>query len=199
MLTMSVLEFISSLKWPVVLLAMFFWIARALKKNPGFRDWFKHWVENHDFRGKIGPAELEAFSRESELVQAAAATDEELAELAGADRPGTEDVPTAVTTTAVAALRREVVEEVIRSAAQWGWETAHMGFRTPPNPRVEWTDDGRPVIRFGEGTGDLISRTIVVGEPHDQNAGENRTRATSLQEAIRRRLEEQERRHREGR
>ncbi|MFI0897102.1 hypothetical protein [Streptomyces sp. NPDC020983] len=184
---MTVLEFISSLKWPVALLAVFFWIARALKKNPGFRNWLKRWLENRDVRGKIGFAELEALHRGSEVVQAAVATDEELAELARSDQSGADDNATTDTTSAVTALRREVVEEVIRTSAQWGWDTAHMGFRNPPDPQVEWTDDGRPVIRFGMGAPDPISRTIVMDNQHVTDISR---RAADRQGAIRRLLDE---------
>lgn len=194
---MSVLEFFSSLKWPIVLLAVFFWIARALKRNPGFADWLKRWLEHRDVRGKIGFTEFEALMPSKDIVQAAAATDEELAALAGRQDPVSSEGPADDTANALTALRREVVEEVIRMSAQWGWDTAKMGFRTSPDPQVIWTEDGRPEIQFGVGASVPISRTFVVGETGALTAAELNRRA-DLQGAIRRRLEENERVRQEG-
>jgi hypothetical protein len=49
------------------------------------------------------------------------------------------------------ARRREQIERLIAEAAQWGYEMAAIGFKTPPRPVIEWTPEGEPQILYGEG------------------------------------------------
>lgn len=120
---MSVLEFIASLKWPVVVLVLLGYGSRTMKKHPNLRKWIAAYVEKRDVRGKMGPAEFEAITpATSAIVRAAVASDVELAAIAG-EQTSTPDT---------SVLRREVVEDLLRSSAQWGYEMAQIGMRTPP-------------------------------------------------------------------
>ncbi|BBB01058.1 hypothetical protein RVR_8297 [Actinacidiphila reveromycinica] len=143
---MSVLEFISSLKWPVVVLVGIFVVSRGFKRNPDMGAWFRRWLDSRDVRGRVGPAEFEANlnATRDALVTAAASDDV----LAAADQPVSDLLVPSPDTTA---LRRDAVEVVMRTAARWGWDMADMGFRNPPVPVIQWDDDGTPKILFGEG------------------------------------------------
>lgn len=57
-------------------------------------------------------------------------------------------------------LRRDAVEEIMRDAAGWGYDVARMRFQTRPVPEVDWSEDGRPRIRFGTGSGEEPRRPI---------------------------------------
>ena len=47
--------------------------------------------------------------------------------------------------------RRELIEKLMTDAARWGYEMAGLGFRTAPRPVLQWSDDGKPTILYGEG------------------------------------------------
>jgi hypothetical protein len=44
---------------------------------------------------------------------------------------------------------RRIIEEIITDSAVWGWKMAGMGFRNPPIPKIDWTNQGTPVIKYG--------------------------------------------------
>jgi hypothetical protein len=179
MLAMSVLEFISSLKWPIVVLVVLAWASRAPNKHPDLARRLAAYLDRRDIRGKAGPVEFEAITPAA-IVQAAAASDDELAVLAAEDQDSEEETRSRPD---LSILRREVVEQLLHSSAQWGWEMAQLGFRTPPDPQVRWTDDGRPEILYGrEGP---VSRAVVVPREDPLPTVEVKRRA-SLAEAIRR-------------
>lgn len=198
---MSVLEFISSLKWPFVVLVALLVMSRALRKSPGLGEWARSWLDKRDVRGKVGPAEFEATASQAAVEQAAAVTaasDEELAAIVAAE-PQQEAPDTAPASQPdVSVMRRENVESLLRASAQWGWEMAQMGFRTPPDPHVQWTEDGRPEILYGAGT--PITRALVVPSSWALTPDEVRRRAAAAgepqisdaarQAAIQRRLDE---------
>lgn len=46
--------------------------------------------------------------------------------------------------------RRAEVEHLMGVAAEWGWQMAHIGFTGPPEPVVEWDEDGYPRILYGQ-------------------------------------------------
>lgn len=195
---MSVLEFISSLKWPIVVLVLIATVWRAFKKHPGAGRWFADYLESRDLRGKAGPVEFEAMTKAA-VEQAAAitaASDEELAAIAGpAEQALFDEEPSRPDPTV---LRREVVEGLMRTSARWGWEMAQMGFRTPPNPHIEWSEDGHPSIMFGSGT--ALEQMLAARPPTHLTPAEIARRAAeapqpelsteSRQAAIRRRLED---------
>lgn len=156
---MSVLEFISSLKWPVVVLVGIFVVSRGFKRNPDMGVWFRRWLDSRDVKAKGAGFELEATASRAVAAAAsvAAASDERL--VAELDASVTQADGEPASPAEVEGLRREAVETLMRDAASWGWEMAGMGFRTPPDPQVEWDIDGYPTIRYG--AGGLISRTVV--------------------------------------
>lgn len=124
---MSVLEFISSLKWPVVLLAVLGWIAHTLRK-PAVTDWLKEWLSTRNFRARFATGEIETTSVAA-AVQAATATDEQL---------GQQEEPQR--------LRQEAAEQLMRQAAMWGWRAHRAGMEIPV-PQVEMRGD-QPIITF---------------------------------------------------
>jgi len=142
----SVLEFIAALKWPVVVLVALGVVSRGFKRNPDMGRWFRGWLDSRDVRGKIGPTEFEATA--SRAVEAAAgiaaASDEHIADnlAASLGQAGTAQ------SDGVHQLRREAVEALMRDSAKWGWVSAQMGFRSPPDPDIRWQEDGRPNILY---------------------------------------------------
>ncbi|MFI2202680.1 hypothetical protein ACH47Z_18245 [Streptomyces sp. NPDC020192] len=139
---MSVLEFISSVKWPITLLILVGFTSWQSKRNPGISETIKSFVMSRNFRLQAFGADVEATKAETTAAAAgelAARTDEELAQAAQPTTTGQPDV---------AQIRREAVEAVMTSAAQWGWAMAQMGFKNPPNPAIQWNADGQPEIGF---------------------------------------------------
>jgi hypothetical protein len=129
----NVLEFISSLKWPVVVLVLVGSGARAVKKHPGFGKWLREWFDRRNANLRFGPAEgsLTLPQETATAVRTATASDEQLA---APDPTG---------------QRQEAVEIIMRDAARWGWQMAHRGLPSTLVPVIRWTDDGRPEILYG--------------------------------------------------
>ena len=76
--------------------------------------------------------------------------------------PSMSEISTHSNTDSDATLKRETVERIMRSSAEWGHNMAVLGFRTTPIPQITWKDDGMPQIQFGVGSGQLVL------SPHDQ-------------------------------
>jgi hypothetical protein len=185
----SVLEFIAAIKWPVFLLVLLGVTVRGAKKHPEVSARVAAYFEKRDISGKAGPVEFQATSKDAveQAAAVSAASDEVLAASTFSFDLGdlfTEPPPDPTV------MRRDAVEDVMRLSAQWGWEAAQMGFRSPPNPHIEWSEDGRPEIKFGAGTGVGVSHTYVVGEDDRANAAE-RNRRAAMQQAIWDRMERQ--------
>jgi hypothetical protein len=101
-----------------------------------------------NIRLNLAGQELEATLAETQGSMAVAAgSDEEIAELAGRDDTSVE----AQGWTRVQ-LRRDAVEEVMRSSARWGYNIARAGMVSDFNPVVSWTNDGRPLISLPQRT-----------------------------------------------
>jgi hypothetical protein len=195
---MSVLEFISSIKWPIVALILLGVIVRGVKKSPSFGQWLRDWLDRRDVSGKAGPLEFQAMSKAAveQAAAVSAASDAEINAIAAASETQAVLDPELMGYD-TAELRREFVEDLMRASAQWGWEMAQMGFRTPPDPQVRWTDDGRPQIMFGAGT--AITRALVTPAQRVLTPAEVARRAAAAPEpeisnedrqaAIQRRLE----------
>lgn len=196
---MSVLEFISSIKWPIVALILLGVIVRGVKKNPGFGQWLRDWADRHDFSGKAGPVQFQATSKAAveDAAAVTAASDAELSAIAAASEQQDALDPDLVFYDP-SELRREVVEGLMRTSARWGWEMAQMGFRTPPDPQVRWTHDGRPEITPTpltplEQLAALRAPTVLTAEEVARRAAatpEPELTNEDRQAAIRRRLEE---------
>lgn len=150
---MSVLEFISSVKWPITLLILVGFTSWRVRRNPNLAETFKSFVMSRNFRLQAFGADVEATTAETAAAGGLAArTDDELAQVADPSAPGQPDV---------AQIRREAVESLMTSAAQWGWSMAQMGFKTPPNPAIQWNADGQPEIAFGSGGGDSARQAAI--------------------------------------
>lgn len=133
---MSVLEFIASLKWPVVVLAAMVWIARTLKK-PAVTEWLREWMTSRNFRAKLGAAEVETMTA---AVQEAAAE----AVAAPCEDDSTQVEPEQ--------LRRENIDRLVRQSALWGWTVAASG-GAPPNAQIDW-DHEQPRITLRQSPAD---------------------------------------------
>ncbi|MET9120188.1 hypothetical protein [Streptomyces sp. NPDC004528] len=161
---MSVMEFISSLKWPIVVLIIGLTAMRQLRRSPETRSSLAEWFRRRNFRVQVAGQELEMTLADTvDNMTAAASGDGQLAAYAqgpGEGRasneadPAPKEDPTGETD--LTGLRRSAVEAVMRNAAQWGWEMAQSGFRSPPDPQVRWTDDGTPEIMFGTGSSNRL-------------------------------------------
>ncbi|MET7715252.1 hypothetical protein [Streptomyces sp. NPDC005407] len=156
---MSVLEFISSLKWPIVVLIISLTALVQLRRSPEARSSFGAWFRGRNFRVQVAGQEFEATLADTvDNMTAAASGDVQLAAHAqsphesGISTEGDESPGGQLSGEAdLTGLRRSAVEAVMRNAAQWGFEMAQMGFRSPPDPQVRWADDGTPEIMFGTG------------------------------------------------
>ncbi|MFJ1554358.1 hypothetical protein [Streptomyces mirabilis] len=161
---MSVLEFISSLKWPIVVLVIGLTAMSQLRRSPATRSSLAEWFRRRNFRVQVAGQELEMTLADTvDNMTAAASGDGQLAAYVQGPResgksnevdPNSRDEPTGETD--LTGLRRSAVEAVMRNAAQWGWEMAQLGFRSPPDPQVRWTDDGTPEIMFGTGSSNRL-------------------------------------------
>lgn len=147
--SVSVLEFIAALKWPIFLLILVFLSAYAVKRSSAeTRERLLAFVTRLSFRVKGGPVEVEALLADTEAeMKAAVAPDSALAAVVGGESAEPGQASPLITPESVGALRREVVEAVMRSSARWGWEMARSGnYLTLPNAVVRWSADGRPQI-----------------------------------------------------
>jgi len=124
-----------------------------------------------------------------------AASDEELAAIAAVG-PQEDDQDPEGAQPDLSVMRREVVEDLLRTSARWGWEMAQMGFRTPPNPQVQWTGDGKPEILYGAGTSasGLIAATLPRSLTPEElrrrmSVSEQHMSDAARQAAVQRRLE----------
>lgn len=175
---MSVLEFISSIKWPIVALIALVLFSRAVKRSPGLGAWVREWFDSRDMRGKFGPAEFEATaSGARDAAQIAAASDDDLAELAAEGRDSASGAAEEVGRADITALRREAVEEVMRQAAGWGWSAAKAGYVELPRAVIEWDEQGRP---------SMVSRPSIrdVGERVMQRLRESRAFDVPLSQVL---------------
>lgn len=64
------------------------------------------------------------------------------------------------------AARRKAIEKIIRDSAGWGWDMAQLGtFKSRPAPVIEWSDDGLPLIVYGEGQRRTGLASLVARDP----------------------------------
>ncbi|MET8401400.1 hypothetical protein [Streptomyces sp900116325] len=137
---MSVLQFISSIKWPITVLLLTGWISWRVKRNPGYSEHFKNLIERRNFRVNIAGQELEVSGVEA-AVEAAAitatASDETLAD--AAQRDGAKPID-------VSEIRRDAVEGLIQTAAMGGWLVGSSGDPHPPKLALHWKEDGSPYL-----------------------------------------------------
>lgn len=135
---MSVLQFISSIKWPITVLLLSGWISWRAKRNANWGALAKGLIERRNLRLNIAGQELE-ISGVQEAVEAAAlaatASDKDLTEASqgnGVEGPD------------VSQIRREAVEAIMQKAATLGWFAGASGEALPPGLALRWQDDGSP-------------------------------------------------------
>jgi hypothetical protein len=59
-------------------------------------------------------------------------------------------------------VRRQSVESFFTQGAVWGWDMAQLGFKSRPIPVFEWSDDGRPTVRYDLGQSGRSSRDRAI-------------------------------------
>jgi len=124
---MSVLEFISSLKWPFVVLTILGYGARTVKGHPGVWTWLKEWLDRRNINAQVLGAQLQ--------------TTDSTAPTAAVTAPDT-----ALPIGQAQEIRREAAEQLMRQATIWGWHAHRVGAELPV-PKIEMRGD-QPVITF---------------------------------------------------
>ncbi|MFF9625431.1 hypothetical protein [Streptomyces griseosporeus] len=148
---MSWMEFIVGIKWPLLILLLVMagaWSMRKEERRKAMSEWTQGFLANRDISLTAGPAALALTSAPPQLVDS----------MAVAAQPITGEVSTELPKPTMSAqgevaggqsevvMRREAVEQVMRSSAEWGWEVAQRGLREPPVMEIRWREDGRPEI-----------------------------------------------------
>ncbi|MGW3936456.1 hypothetical protein [Streptomyces phaeochromogenes] len=144
---MGWMQFVVAMKWPflivVLLIGMAWWLPKE-SRGKSIATWVHRMIEGRDVNVTLGALSVSATAAlESRIADAVAPVRGELNVTAPFGEAGTEEPPEPDTQ-----MRRDSVEEIIRSSATWGWEMSHLGLKFPPNPKIEWGDDGRPKILF---------------------------------------------------
>lgn len=124
---MSVLEFISSLKWPIIVLTVLIYGARTMKGHPDIWTWLKEWLDRRNINAQVLGAQLQ--------------TTDSAAPTAAVTAPDT-----ALPAGQAQEIRREAAEQLMRQAAIWGWHAHRVGAEVPV-PQIEMRGD-QPVITF---------------------------------------------------
>lgn len=157
------LEFISSIKWPVTVLLLAAMGTMLLKRNPGTRQSMGAWFSRRNLRLQVAGQEFEATVAETQgSIDLAAGNDRELAEaLPDADASEGAQLPADVhsASEAVEAARRAAVESVVRNAVRLGWQWAG-GTGAEPEAVVSWTNAGNPTLRIVQQPLDVGRRTF---------------------------------------
>lgn len=139
--TVSVLQFIVALKWPLFLLIVFGFVWWRVRRNPSLGQATRQLIEARNIRMNVGGQELE-LTRVEEAAAIAASSDETIAAVAAqgasADPQGDPDV---------LSIRREAIEQLMTHAATWGWAASQVDPQTPPEPVIVWDESGQPLIR----------------------------------------------------
>lgn len=124
---MTDLEFISSLKWPIVVLVLAGAATIKLRKKPQFWTWLQGWLDRRNIHAQAFGAQLQT----TDAAAPAAAVTAPDAELPDGDAQE---------------IRREAAEQLMRQAAMWGWHAHRVGAPIPV-PTID-TMGELPVISF---------------------------------------------------
>ncbi|WP_210587153.1 hypothetical protein [Streptomyces sp. GESEQ-35] len=146
---MSVLQFISSVKWPLLILILVAFSWWRLRKNPVLAATLQKVLEGRSVRISLAGQEVE-LTRVEEAAAIAASSDAEIIRAATTDGDGEGGLATDEID--VVQFRRAAVEQLMARAAEWGWNAAREGFRYRPRPAIKWNLDGQPEIGFATGT-----------------------------------------------
>ncbi|GAA2108782.1 hypothetical protein [Streptomyces synnematoformans] len=172
---MSVLEFISSLKWPITVLLLATAGYVIVKRDTRLRAFLKYVISNHDMRMSALGMDMELTRAESAAESAAeiaAQPDHQLDAIAneGGFTVGPEGHRVAFESPNTRELRREAIEEVMRESAEWGWHLSRMGFKRPPIPEILWTEDGKPRITYGRSEHPTDTEKQLMNRLHEWQA-----------------------------
>lgn len=155
---MTGLEFVAAIAWPAVVLIVVSGAGLTLAFSQGLRDFFR------ERETKVGPQGVEFGPPvDQATLRGATSSDAAIAEHLGentddcerADPDRQDDMPPSEVTEpgslpeqeeAVTAYRRAAVEKLMLQAARWGHDTARLGYRRPPTPRIYWMSDGSAEI-----------------------------------------------------
>ncbi len=166
----TTLQFIASLKWPLLILILAGLVAVAIwRSTPETRAALRSAVATRGLKvGLPGGIDVDwSAPGSTDAVRQATAPDEQLIEFA------TTQGEAAPTAEQVQVLRRDAVERVMREAAFWGYSMARTGFRSPPVPNIQWDGD-RPRITYGFTTTEQAVRHLVANQT---NWGEHQSGA----------------------
>lgn len=160
--SVSVLEFITSIKWPVTVLLLAGVVLLALRRSPDTRRSMAAWLNRRNIRLHFAGQEIEATIDQIQgSMDVAAENDSALAasvvrsELQPAEGAAAEPSPAAVEF-----ARRAAIENVLRNAANLGWQWARSGKNQPPLVEVSWNADGQPTLAFRD-SGNLGVQNLV--------------------------------------
>ncbi|MGW7291876.1 helix-turn-helix domain-containing protein [Streptomyces xiamenensis] len=136
---MTPAEFIVETQWTLLLLIILLPLIIGMIANREFRAA----ILNRRLSVSTSGIEMEPTAATTLALATATATDEEVAAEAGASDAD------------VTVYRREAIEELMRTAAHWGWHQLQMGCRGPPDPIFNWDADGGPTIRYASASTSL--------------------------------------------
>ncbi|MFE1046342.1 hypothetical protein ACFW5S_10975 [Streptomyces olivaceus] len=135
------MQFIVALKWPLFLLIVFGFVWWRVRRNPSLGQATRQLIEARNIRMNVAGQELE-LTKAVDAAAIAASSDEDIAAVARDATTDQQVQPDVMT------IRRAAIEEIMTSAAHWGWATGRRGLSLPPDPEIEWTPDGEPLIKW---------------------------------------------------
>lgn len=147
---MSVLEFISSVTWPITVLLLVTVGYVIIKRDKGLRAFIKHVISNRDMRMSAPGLDIE-FTRAESAAELAAQPDEQLLQVVSDSGAAVGINDGSIEPRDATLLRREAVEEVLREAAELGWHFAKTTNGGPPELAIRWDEDGRPDVVYDMG------------------------------------------------
>jgi hypothetical protein len=148
--TVTTLQFLASLKWPLLILILAGLVTVAIKRaSPETRAAFRHALLNRSLKVSVAGASFEAGApTPQEALALATAPDAQIAASAAA---GQEDA----TPEQVEMIRREAVDYLTRTAASMGWRAGLAGASSPPIPvwptLIPWSAEATARLRAEEG------------------------------------------------
>jgi hypothetical protein len=148
---MGWMEFVVAMKWPFLIILIMTVIAVALipeKRRKPVRAWLRD-IAHRDVQATAGPlsvawgaAAVALEDKLGDVVQGEMAAT--LPPLQGnvegnVDPPGQSSPPP---------LSQDGVEQLIRYAAEYGWNMSQLGFPDPPKPEIAWDSEGDVTVSF---------------------------------------------------
>lgn len=139
----SILQFIVDIQWTLLFLVLLIvgivWVRRMPTTT---REAVRGALLARGIKASVGSLSLEVGApANAETLATAAAPDEQIAQ-------GLEPSETETEEEQVQQIRRSAIEQVMREAAEWGWNMAQAGAIVRPAPQIIWNGD-QPEIDNG--------------------------------------------------